>query len=60
VAWHTDPRFQAAFHRFHLGVEVALVAGIIWFVWSHLRRGRRAEASLASERDAVSAANGTK
>jgi membrane protein DedA with SNARE-associated domain len=57
VAWHTDPRFQAAFHRFHLGVEVALVAGIVWFVWSHLRRGRQAEAALASERDAVSVAN---
>jgi membrane protein DedA with SNARE-associated domain len=57
-AWHTDPRFQEAFHRFHLGVEVALVAGIAWFVWSHLRRGRRAaEAALASERDAVSVAN---
>jgi membrane protein DedA with SNARE-associated domain len=50
--WHTDPRFQAAFHRFHLGVEVVLVAGIIWFVWSHLRRARLAEAALISERDA--------
>jgi membrane protein DedA with SNARE-associated domain len=59
VAWHTDPRFQAAFHRFHLGVEVALVAGIAWFVWSHLRRGRLAEAALVNERDAVSAANET-
>jgi len=57
-AWHTDPRFQEAFHRFHLGVEVALVAGIAWFVWSHLRRGRRAaEAALASELDALSVAN---
>ena len=56
-AWHTDPRFHAAFDRFHLGVEVALVAGIIWFVWSHLRRGRQAEAALASERDAASVAN---
>jgi membrane protein DedA with SNARE-associated domain len=59
VAWHTDPRFQAAFHRFHLGVEVALVAGIAWFVWSHLRRGRLAEAALVNERDVVSAANET-
>ncbi len=41
--WHTDPRFQAVFHRFHLAVEVALVAGVVWFVWSHLRRGRQAE-----------------
>jgi membrane protein DedA with SNARE-associated domain len=39
--WHTDPRFEQAFHRFHLGVEVALVAGIVWFVWSHLNRRER-------------------
>jgi membrane protein DedA with SNARE-associated domain len=44
-AWHTDPRFYAAFHRFHLGVEAALVAGIVWFVWSHLRRGKESEAA---------------
>jgi membrane protein DedA with SNARE-associated domain len=36
--WHTDPRFSEAFHRFHLVVELALVAGIIWFVWSHFNR----------------------
>ncbi len=39
--WHTDPRFEQAFHRFHLGVEVVLVAGIVWFIWSHLRRNRQ-------------------
>ena len=22
--WHTDPRFEQAFHRFHLGVEIVL------------------------------------
>src|ERR1700746_642107 len=27
-AWHTDPRFQAVFHRFHLVVEIVLVAAI--------------------------------
>ena len=43
--WHTDPRFHDAFHRFHLAVEIALVVGIVWFVWSHLRRGRQAEAA---------------
>jgi membrane protein DedA with SNARE-associated domain len=41
--WHTDPRFQAAFHRFHLGVELALVAGVVWFAWSHMKRARGAE-----------------
>jgi len=43
--WHTDPRFYEAFHRFHLVVEIALVAGIVWFVWSHL--SRRSEAKAA-------------
>ena len=36
--WHTDPRFQEGFHRFHLVVEIALVAAIVWFVWSHIKR----------------------
>ena len=40
--WHTDPRFYAAFHRFHLSVEIALLAGIVWFVWTHVQRGRAA------------------
>jgi membrane protein DedA with SNARE-associated domain len=44
-AWHTDPRFHEAFHRFHLGVEVVLLVGIIWFVWSHVKRGRQADAA---------------
>jgi membrane protein DedA with SNARE-associated domain len=33
--WNTNPRFKEIFHRFHLGVELFLVAGIIWFVWTH-------------------------
>ena len=40
--WHTDPRFQEWFHRFHLGVELALVAAVIWFVKSHINRFRQA------------------
>lgn len=42
--WHTDPRFEQAFHRFHLAVEVALAAALVWFVWSHLNRRRANEA----------------
>jgi membrane protein DedA with SNARE-associated domain len=42
--WHTDPRFQEWFHRFHLVVELALVAGVAWFVWSHVHRGRQTNA----------------
>jgi len=41
-AWHTDPRFHAWFHRFHLAVELTLVAGIVWFLWSHVQRIKRA------------------
>ncbi|HVC45826.1 MAG TPA: DedA family protein [Terracidiphilus sp.] len=43
--WHTDPRFQQVFHRFHLGVELALVAGLVWFVWAHFNRNRGAAAA---------------
>jgi membrane protein DedA with SNARE-associated domain len=38
--WHTDPRFEQAFHRFHLVVELAVVAALLWFVLSHLNRRR--------------------
>jgi membrane protein DedA with SNARE-associated domain len=44
-AWNTDPRFHEWFHRFHLAVEVAFVAGIVWFVWSHLSRRRQSSAA---------------
>jgi len=37
-SWETDPRFKEVFHRFHLGVEVALLAAILWFVWSHWKQ----------------------
>jgi membrane protein DedA with SNARE-associated domain len=43
--WHTDPRFYAIYHRFHLAVELILVAGIVWFLWTHLKRGKQAEAA---------------
>jgi membrane protein DedA with SNARE-associated domain len=44
-AWETDPRFKAAFHRFHVGVEVVLLAGIAWFVWTHWKNRVRVEAA---------------
>jgi membrane protein DedA with SNARE-associated domain len=43
--WHTDPRLQDWFHRFHLAVEIALVLGAIWFLWSHLTRAREPNAA---------------
>ena len=39
-AWHTDPRLEEWFHRFHLVVELALVAGVVWFVWKHVKKKR--------------------
>jgi membrane protein DedA with SNARE-associated domain len=44
-AWHTDPRFHEAFHRFHFAVEVVVLVGIVWFVWSHLHRAKQANAA---------------
>jgi len=43
--WHTDPRVQEWFHRFHLVVEIALLAAVVYFVWSHLMRGRETKAA---------------
>jgi hypothetical protein len=38
--WDTNPAFKEAFHRFHLAVEIVLLAGIVWFLWTHLTRKR--------------------
>jgi membrane protein DedA with SNARE-associated domain len=44
-AWDTDPRLHEWFHRFHLVVELALLAGVVWFVWNHLKKGRAQSAA---------------
>ncbi len=41
-AWETDPRFHEWFHRFHLVVELGLLAAIVWFLWTHVSRIRQA------------------
>jgi len=41
--WDTDPRFKAIFQRFHLGVEVVLLAAIVWFIWTHWKNRTGAE-----------------
>ena len=43
--FRTDPRFKAAFDRFHLGVEVVLVVCFAWFVVSHWKNRIRTEAA---------------
>lgn len=41
--WDSDPRFKEIFHRFHFAVELVLVAGIIWFFWTHWRNRMQIE-----------------
>jgi len=35
ASWNSDPRFKEIFHRFHLGVELILLVGFVWFISSH-------------------------
>jgi membrane protein DedA with SNARE-associated domain len=44
-SWNTDPRLQEAFHRFHLAVELAVVALLMWFLWAHINRRKAANGS---------------
>jgi membrane protein DedA with SNARE-associated domain len=37
ASFDSNPRFRALFHRFHLGVEIVLLAAILWFLWTHWR-----------------------
>jgi membrane protein DedA with SNARE-associated domain len=41
--WDTDPRFKEVFHRFQFGVELVLVVGFVWFVWTHWKNRVHAE-----------------
>ncbi len=41
--FNTDPRMKEIFHRFHLGVELVIVAGFVWFVTSHWKNRIRTE-----------------
>jgi membrane protein DedA with SNARE-associated domain len=45
ASWNSNPRFKEVFHRFHLGVEGVLVAGLVWFVVSHWKNRIRSEAA---------------
>ena len=33
--FQTDPRFKAFFDKFHHGVELILLVGVVLFVWTH-------------------------
>jgi membrane protein DedA with SNARE-associated domain len=39
--WNGDPRFKAFFDRFHHGVEVVLVLGLAYFLWTHWKNRER-------------------
>ena len=43
ASWNTNPRFKEIFSRFHLGVELVLVIGIAWFLWTHWKNRIRTE-----------------
>ena len=43
ATWNTDPRFKEIFHRFHVAVELVLIAGFLWFVISHWKNRIRTE-----------------
>jgi membrane protein DedA with SNARE-associated domain len=43
--WDSDPRFKAVFHHFQLGVELVIVVGFAWFVWTHWKNRVGSEAA---------------
>jgi membrane protein DedA with SNARE-associated domain len=45
ATWNTDPRFKAIFHRFHLAVELVIIAAFVWFVVSHWKNRIRTESA---------------
>ncbi len=45
--WNTNPRFKEVFHRFHLGVEAAILSAAVWFVVSHWKNRIRTEPTQA-------------
>jgi membrane protein DedA with SNARE-associated domain len=36
--WNSDPRLEAIMHRFDLLVLAAILLGLCWYLWRHLRR----------------------
>ncbi len=45
ATWNSDPRFKEIFHRFHVAVELVLIAAFLWFVTSHWKNRIRTEAA---------------
>jgi membrane protein DedA with SNARE-associated domain len=47
ASWNTNPRFKEIFHRFHLGVEIIILTGAIWFISSHWKNRIRTETTAS-------------
>ncbi|HUN89537.1 MAG TPA: DedA family protein [Terriglobales bacterium] len=43
--WDTDPRLKQWFHRFDAVILAAILAGVVWFVWSHWKHRIRTAAA---------------
>jgi membrane protein DedA with SNARE-associated domain len=43
ASFNSNPEFQAVFHRFHLVVEIVIVAGFIWYIVSHWKNRIRTD-----------------
>ncbi len=41
--FRNNPKFKEVFDRFHVAVEVLLLAGIAWFLWTHWKGRTRAQ-----------------
>ncbi|MDE1156231.1 MAG: DedA family protein [Acidobacteriaceae bacterium] len=48
ASWDSNPHFKAVFHRFQLGVELVIVVGFVWFVWTHWKNRVRSDESHAA------------
>ena len=40
--WNSDPRLREILHSFDAVIVLAMLTGIVWFVWSHWRHRTRA------------------
>lgn len=42
-AWNTDPRLKHILHRADAAILLLLIAGVVWFVWTHWKQRVRTE-----------------
>jgi membrane protein DedA with SNARE-associated domain len=46
--WDKDPRLKTLFHRFDFVIGIVIVLAAAWWIWRHLRHGKRQEQSAKS------------